>query len=412
MRFGQTWGCILVLAALLSFPGASLAGNALEGAKGAAMGAFTAVADDPSAIAHNPAGIVQLQGTNLYNGVSVVNVTSEYESPEGDSEATFFQLFFPPHAYLTTDFGCENLAFGLGVYSPFGIGGRKWSSSGLTRYVSTEGVIATINLNPTVAWRVCPQLALGAGLNILWSSNYMRQMVNQSPLAFGDAELKFKGSGIGIGGNVGLRLFPGEKFSLGFTYRSRIRVKQTGTLTLENIAPVLQPLFCGSDFSTDASVVMEFPHTFTWGLAYRPTPRLTLALEVDWLLWSVMDRTTLHLAHEVPAAEFTDFGLNFDWQDSLVIMAGMDYRVNECFSLRGGYVYQQAMVPEPTLNPGNPDSDIHFITMGFGYRPGKWGIDAFYAIGFHVDRQVDNAILSGKYNSLSHLGGLSVGHRF
>ena len=70
------------------------------------------------------------------------------------------------------------------------------------------------------------------------------------------------------------------------------------------------------------------------------------------------------------------------------------------------------MVPDNTLTPGEPDADQHYITVGFGYRPGKWTIDAFYAIGFYVDRNVDNAILSGEYHSLDNIGGVSIGYRF
>ena len=409
----RAWSYITGLLALLILPGASLAANPIEGAKAAAMGgAFVAVADDPSAIAHNPAGLTKLKGTHLYNGISLVNLSSEYESPEGRSQTTAFQLFFPPHAFLTSDLGFKDLAFGLGIYSPFGIGGRKWSDTGFTRYASTEGLIATVNLNPTIAWRVLPQLSLGAGLDILYSSNQMARMVDQSLFAFRDAKLSFKGSGIGVGGNFGMLLFPEGKLSFALAYRSRIRLKQRGSLACEAIAPPLQPLFGGGVFRTKASTVMEFPHIFSWGAAYRPTPRVTLSLEVNWFLWSVLNRASLNLKTEVPAAHFTNMPLAFDWRNSLLIMAGVDYKVSDRFSLRGGYVYQQATVPGHTLNPGDPDADQHYISLGFGYRAGKWVVDAFYAIGFYVDRKADNAILSGAYHSLTNLGGVSVGYRF
>jgi long-chain fatty acid transport protein len=413
MGLGLTWAYVIGVAGLLIFPGAAQAGNPLEGAKAAAMGgAFVAVADDPSAIAHNPAGLTILRGTNLYNGISVVNLSSEYESPEGRSEKTPFRLFFPPHAFLTSDLDCQNLAFGVGIYSPFGIGGRNWSETGPTRFASTQGLIATVNANPTLAWRVLPQLSLGAGLDILYSSNQMAKMVNQSLLGFRDAKLSFKGDGVGVGGNFGMLLFPEGKLSLAFAYRSEIRLKQRGTLALGFIAPPLQPLFGGGVFRTNASMVMQFPHMFTWGAAYRPTSRVTLSLEVDWFWWSVLNQTSLNLKTEIPAANFTNIPLVSNWRDSLVIMAGVDYKISDRLSLRGGYVYQQATAPESTLNPGNPDSDQHYLSVGFGYRPGKWVIDGFYAIGFYVDRKVNNDILSGKYHSLTNLAGVSVGYRF
>jgi long-chain fatty acid transport protein len=91
---------------------------------------------------------------------------------------------------------------------------------------------------------------------------------------------------------------------------------------------------------------------------------------------------------------------------------GVDYKICDRFSLRGGYVFQQTPVPERTLSPGNPDSDQHYVSVGFGFRPGKWVIDGFYAIGLFPDRKVENAILSGTYHSRNQLCGVNVGYRF
>ncbi len=371
-----------------------------------------AVSDDPSAIAHNPAGLTSLKGTNFYNGICAVALSSKYTSLNGHSEETFPQVFFPPNAFLTSDFGFNSVVFGLGIYSPFGIGGRKWSNTGLTRFASTESLISTAVINPTFAWRVLPQLSLGMGLDVLYSSNSADSMVDQSLLAAAPARVSFKGAGLGVGYNLGLLLFPEEKLSFAFAYRSAISVKHEGTLALGGIAPPLQPLFGGGVFRTDANIVMTFPHKFSWGLAYRPTPKVTLALDLEWFWWSSFKRPTLDLKNEIPAAKLTDSTIAFDWKNSLLLTVGGDYKISDRFSLRGGYVFQQTPVPESTLSPGNPDSDQHYLSVGFGYRPGKWVIDGFYAIGFFLDRKVQNPILTGTYHSLSQLGGLSLGYRF
>jgi len=60
-------------------------GNGVEiypqGAKAVGMaGAFTAQADDPTAIFYNPAGITQLKGTQVSLGVSVIRPEMTFES--------------------------------------------------------------------------------------------------------------------------------------------------------------------------------------------------------------------------------------------------------------------------------------------------------------------------------------------
>jgi long-chain fatty acid transport protein len=66
--------------------------------------AFVAIADDPSAILHNPAGLAQVKGTNIYSGVTAVIPSTEYKSPSGASEETDFKFFFSPYLYISSHF--------------------------------------------------------------------------------------------------------------------------------------------------------------------------------------------------------------------------------------------------------------------------------------------------------------------
>jgi long-chain fatty acid transport protein len=409
----KTWFIGVLLSLSVIGPTASQAGGPIHGAKAAAMGtAFVAVADDPSAILHNPAGLANLQGTNIYGGGTAVILSSEFKSPQGGKEKTSFQVFLPPHFYISSDLGTNYLTLGLGLYSPFGIGGRKWSETGLTRFASTEGTIGTVSANPTVVWRVLPQLAVAAGVDILYASNRMVKMVDQSLLGFMDGKLSFKGDGLGVGYNVGLLIFPGGKVSLGFAYRSDIRVQQEGTLAFGRIAPPLQPAFGGGVFRTDASLRVHFPEIFSWGVAFRPITQLTLAADVEWVRWSSFDRSNLNLTRGVPQAGFSNILLDFRWEDSWQIKFGGEYKVSEKLALRAGYAFVETPVPGLTLNPGNPDSDQHNITVGFGYKIRQWTVDAFYIAGFFHDRKINNAILTGTYQSLAHYAGFSIGQKF
>lgn len=63
-------------------PDTATATGPIQGAKNTGMGtAFVAVADDPSAIAVNPAGLTQLKGTNIYGGISLMIPSTTYMSP-------------------------------------------------------------------------------------------------------------------------------------------------------------------------------------------------------------------------------------------------------------------------------------------------------------------------------------------
>jgi len=402
-----------VLLLFLVLPAVSFAGGPVHGAKASAMGtAFVAIADDPSAITHNPAGLTQLTGTNIYGGVTYVIPSTTYISPSGQSEDTDFQIFFPPHLYVSSDLGTKDFRFGIGILSPFGIGGRKWDEKGLTRYSSVESMIATLSINPTIAYQLLPSLSIGAGLDYMISQTKAERMINQSSLGAGDGKLTMKGFGGGFGYNLGILFTPDKRISLGLAYRSRIKVTHEGDIKLENIAPALRPVFGGSEFKTDMETPATFPDTISLGIAYRPTEKLTLAFDVEKTGWSSFHSADVDLEKEVPQAGFTDSSTPLDWKDAWIIKVGAEYKLKETLSLRGGYVFVTTPVPERTLDAANPDSNQHSICLGFGYKMKKFIIDFVYIAGFYEDRKVQNSILSGTYENFTHFVGFSIGKKF
>lgn len=404
---------ISVLLIFLAIPAICVAGGPVDGSKASAMGtAFAAVADDPSAIYFNPAGLTQLQGTNIYSGGSLIIPSSEYISPSGKSEKTDFQLFAAPHLYAASDFNTNAMSFGLGIYSPFGIGGTKWSEEGLTRYVSTDDTIATFAVNPVVACKLNPWVSLGAGFYYEYATLQAERMMSQAALGAGDAKFSLKGDGGGWGYNAGILLFPGQLFSFGLSYRSGSRVEQNMTVSLDNIAPTLRPLFRGSSFNSGASSSIDFPQDVTLAIALRPTSKLTFAFDADRVSWSSLQAINVDVQHRVPQAGVGDIAIPFDSHDAWQLKAGVEYKVSDKLALRGGYVYTQTYLPDITVNPGNPVSNQYGVSLGFGYKMGRFTLDAFYLADFSEPRNVSNDILSGEYRSFMHLVGSSINFKW
>ena len=403
----------MVLGILLLVPAISQAGNPVEGSRAAAMGgAFVAVADDPSAIAHNPAGLANLKGANLYGGVTVTKLNSKYQSPSGATEDTLNQVFLPPHLYFTSDFNRQEMTFGVGIYSPFGIGGRKWSEQGLTKYAATESAIATLCVNPVLAFKATSYISIGFGIFYLGEKSVAEKMLNQTAIGAEDGKMSLKGQGGGWGYNLGFILFPGGTLSFGVAYRSAVRIEESSTLHLENVAPALQTFFGGSQFETDADTVIHFPQVVNLGVAWRPIKSLTLSFDAEWTGWSSFDRVDLHLRKEMPQAGVTSSTIPLNWQDVWVIKVGTEYWITENFALRAGYAYVQSPVPENAVDPGNPDSDWQYVSCGFGYRMKKMTLDVFYMAEIYKKRTVSNSILSGQYESFGQGVGFSLGYKY
>ena len=117
-----------VAACILAPVPAHAAGFAIfeQGARGMGFaGAFTAQANDPSAIFHNAAGIAFLKGKQIYLGGTLIRPSTTFTGADPFPGASVTEkgdtgLLVPPAAYYTQQFS-ERLVFGIGLHTPFGL---------------------------------------------------------------------------------------------------------------------------------------------------------------------------------------------------------------------------------------------------------------------------------------------------
>lgn len=403
---------LIIIASVAGLLTPAYAGGPIHGARAAGMGtAFIGLADDPSALLHNPAGITQLSGSQIYTGVTVLSSHSDYSSASAD-ETTKSQYFFPPHLYCTSDLGTQEIVFGLALDAPFGIGGRQWDERGETRYLSTENTITTFAVNPAVAWKVTAKLSMAAGVDYLYADMQMERMVDQSFVGASDGRARVETDGDGWGYNLGLLYRPNDRWQLGLAYRSEIKVDFSGDMRLSGIAAPLQPLFGGASFSTAVQTASTFPEIYSIGVAFWPNDRLVVAVDAELVRWSSFDQSTLRLTPQVPAAGVTDTTTPLDWDDSLQLKIGGEYQLDETWKLRAGYAFIQGVVPEYTLGPENPDADQHNFSIGVGWQKDQLTVDWFYNLGLFEKQRVNNTLLKGSYDTEAHYLGMSFGYRF
>ncbi len=412
--------CEVLVAAALFFsallgtpPGSALAGGPIHGARAAGMGtAFLAVADDPSAILHNPGGITQVNGTQIYGGITALEIDSSFKDGSGNTEDTEPNIYLPPHIFLTHRPESSNITLGFGFHSPFGIGGREWPVDGLTRYVATEGVISTIAMNPTIAFKVNPELSLAFGLDYLQAMSVNEMMLDQSAFTSPDGIFRIEGEGSAWGWNVGSLWRVTPAFRIGLAYRSGISVGMDGDLTITDIAPPLQPSFGGDTFGTGADATLEFPEIIGIGTALDWIDRWTFAFDIELVRWSSFDEIRTDFEVEVPAGGIVDQTAYPDWEDSWQIKLGLEHHLSGRTSLRGGYAFVQTFVPDKSIEAGNPDSDQHSFSFGYGYGKDRLQIDTFVMLSLFEDRLVNNTFQTGKFENQIAYTGLSVGYRF
>jgi long-chain fatty acid transport protein len=142
----------------------------------AAMGqgeAVVARGNDPSTVFHNPAGIVQLEGTQFMLGITPImpSTTFTNEGTEipptvsqgltGTETDTKDQVFLPPHFYFTHTHD-NGVGVGLGITSHFGLG-TEWPSNWAGRYVSYDVDVKILNINPNIAVQIGDRTRMDSG---------------------------------------------------------------------------------------------------------------------------------------------------------------------------------------------------------------------------------------------------------
>lgn len=114
-----------ILSFSLSFLTLSLFFNSYAGdtqvygasARGQSMQAFTGVADDPSAIFYNPAGLTQISNKEIESDLLAVLPKPDYNNSNTNTRTTSSKLSLGPTLYASTPVG-SSVVLGVGLYSP------------------------------------------------------------------------------------------------------------------------------------------------------------------------------------------------------------------------------------------------------------------------------------------------------
>lgn len=363
--------------------------------------AFAATADNPSAIYYNPAGLTQLEGHHLRIGAYAIALESEFTSPAGARFDTKSRVDFAPQFYYT--FGMKDLplAFGVGLYAPYGLA-VEWPSN--PNFGPVYGKMTYLTLNPVVAWQMHPTVSVAAGLTLNYADVEIRQ-----PAAFTLTSVnRFKGEDIDAGFNLGLLWQPFKQHSVGVNYRSPTTQNFSGSATTTGTV-----FFDGTG---PASARIPFPRHVVFGYSFRPTPDWNFEFNADWTQWERL--TTVNFVQ--PAGTFA---VPFNWRSSWFYEFGATRRFEGGWRVSAGYIFSENSVPDANFSPLVPDSDRHIFSLGVGRQHMRVNWDVGYQLAWGPSRTVsgnglafplpaNSTTANGRYTFLSHAVTAAVGVRF
>jgi long-chain fatty acid transport protein len=342
--------------------------------------AFIAKADNPSAVFYNPAGLAQLSGWNVSGTLYGIQMNSKYRGMGSANSSD--KIYLLPQFYLGFHPTNRPVSFGVGFYTPFGLGGDYGNNSVLHQVIIKDSLQFT-TLSAVTTWEIVPGLSIGAGPVFNFASLNIEQGL--APVNAGDWA-KFDGNGNSVGGTAGI-LWRIKKFSLGAVYRGSSAINYSGSFQVDPgglPAPAM---------NEPASMKLNVPNQVGFGLGYHVTTNWQIEADALWTQWSSWGSSTL----VKPSGNVTT---DYSWSDSWIFSVGTTYVCCPGFKIHAGYGYSQQTVPDSTFTPAIPDSARQVLSLGFTKDFGRHfaGTLAIQQI-FGEDRHINNAAtLPGTYS--------------
>lgn len=383
----------LAITSSIGVSGAAFATNGYflpgYGAKALGMGGVgVAYAQDSLAAAANPAGIVDVGsradlGGGLFNPEreSHAGKTATSRASETGFGGTFNEqatsknrLYLLPSAGMTMAWD-DRISIGMAM---IGNGGMNttyepniFDPNDTNITAKTLGVDLMQMLIPiTVAYKLNDEHAIGLSL-VLGAQRFSARGLE----AFLDFNLPtdpayFTGNGNDYSTGAGFRFgwrgkFLEDRLTLGATYATKVYMQKFTKY---------KSLFAGGGN-------FDVPVNYAIGIAFKPIEDLTLAMDVERILYggvpSVANRgpdtnPVLPTSSDPSKKLGLDNGMGFGWRDQTVFKFGVDYQYNKDWKIRAGYNYGKSTIPDDQLafNLLLPATVEDHFTAGFTYELG------------------------------------------
>jgi long-chain fatty acid transport protein len=427
---------------------ASGIGNAYAGA--------SATAEDASTIFYNPAGMTRLPGRQAVGSLVVLKPEVKFSSDSSrtslpplittgltDNGGDAGDWGFVPGGYLSWQL-TPNLWAGIGVSAPFGLK-TEYDSSWVGRFHAIKSEVLTVNINPSIAWKVNEMFSVGAGVNLMYIDAELTNSVDYSAIAFaqgGGAALgalavpgacpgavtgvappaggsncegvaKLKADDWAWGWNLGAMINLSPATRIGLAYRSTVTQKLEGDVSFSNRPALLAAGLPNGGVNSE----IKLPDMASVGFAHA-FGRFQVLADYTWTGWDSIQNLTIRRSS---GAQLTNTPLRF--KNSWRIGLGVNYQLDDQWKLRFGTAYDKTPVQDEFRTPRLPDESRIWLALGAQWQFSKQGaLDFGYAHEFIDDAssQLPSATppaapqgnLFGTYKANVNILGVQVRYNF
>ncbi len=395
--------------------------------QGLSFAGASAKGDDLSTMFFNPAGMTRLeQGNQISFTTSYVLPSAEFDT---DSATMGPPVGAPitgtnggdagvgavvPSFYGQLDLGLgERWRTGVSVNTPFGLS-TKYDNNWVGRFHAIESKLMTINVAPTVAYKLTDTLSIGGNLQAQYISAKLTNAVITGLPPAPEGFTKLEGDDVAFGWGLGLMWQATEDTRVGANYRSRIVHKLEGDVRT-SVGGVLIPAQ-----SPSASAGLTTPDILSVGAVHDLNDQWSLLGEVAWTNWSTFDDLTV-----ISASGAQLQSVDESWNDTWFFSVGTEYKHDQNWTFRGGVAYDQAAVGTAHRTARIPETDRIWGSLGATYKISPTtSIDMSYTYIHALSADLDEdkglgvgggapvANISGEYDANVNIATVGVNFKF
>jgi long-chain fatty acid transport protein len=371
-------------------------------ARAAALGgAFTARADDATALFYNPAGLAFLNTVRIKCNIMFGRRQTGAAWPDGGASFTTQPPEFIGNVAVSFQ-PVKHITIGAGLFSPFTYE-SYWTPGWDAETLIGRNRLRTMTFRAALAVEPLKGLALGAGVDLVSSTVRWRHSISFNipnyPLPRDlnvDSNYELSGRGTSFVAGALWKILPAVQ--IGAKYQERLPLDYTGTdvfnsqldisgmtvpdphLTSRKVIDLVGFYYKTQNVTTR----LTLPRQITGGLALTPLKPLSLYLDLEWSRWSEFGNWIFTSMNEGQAlnpaftTEYQDFyglalnygvqGIPLTLRDTKAVKAGLEYRPGKYTAVRAGYARHQSSVDAADRTPIYPDLDRNVYSLGFGYE--------------------------------------------
>jgi long-chain fatty acid transport protein len=379
---------------------ASGLGNAYAGA--------AAAAEDASTIYFNPAGMTRIPGRQAVGALHLILPSAKFSDTGSTAALGGFALggnggdagglAAVPNMYLSWQLDPKWFV-GVGVTAPFGLA-TEYDAGWVGRFHALKSEIKTLNINPSVAYKVNDAWSLGFGVNWQKVEAEITKAVNYTAVAAAalipgvplgtEGSNKIEGDDDAWGFNLGLMFHPTPNTNLGFSYRSAMRYTLSGSAAFYSRPAPLQaalvvPALANVIGDSPIDANLKLPASYSFALKHQVDPKWDVLFDATRTEWSSIKQLNI-----VRSNGFLLEGVPFEWKNTWRVGLGANYRYNQEWTFKGGVAYDQTPTSDVYRIPRLPDEDRTWLSFGAQYKVSKAGtLDVGYAHLFVKDPKLN-----------------------